>query len=406
MTTSNTAQAHHVSSRNSAGRPRRPGGPSETASATSRSLRIRPECSTTRRPRTATGSWHAVLQPHFPEPADVNAWHYLTQLNQVRAVETGISHWRSHWPHTAGTVLWQLNDLWPVISWAAIDGAGRLKPLYHALRDLYAARALTIQPTRDGLDLCVLNDSPSAWTGTASVYRAGDTGPVAAAQAIPVAVGPRAVARVALPESITSFGDPAGEVLVADLDGRRALWYAAEPRECGFAGHHPDITVRAVPPRTRDHRHGNDSVTGLSGPARPHPSGGYRRRRLPDPAAGRERDGPSVLPGVVGPVRPCRSLRPDLAGRGDGGRGRGALTAVVGRATDPVAASLRPHAVSKGISGSPVRAAESFKSTVPTCRSPKLDTDDLCPPGILGGIAATIARRVRSRYGRRTKPLE
>ena len=346
------------------------------------------------------------LVRHFPEPADVDAWHYLTQLNQVRAVETGVSHWRSHWPHTAGTVLWQLNDLWPVISWAAIDGAGRLKPLYHALHDLYAARALTIQPTSNGLDLCVLNDSPSAWTGTTSVYRAGDTGPVAAAQAISVAVGPRAVARVALPESITSFGDPAGEVLVAELDGRRALWYAAEPRECGFAGHHPDITVRRV-------RHGLEiTVTAttllrdfLVQPDRIHP------------AATADAGFLTLLPGESATVRvscresldpsdTCRSLRPDLAGRGDGGRGRGALTAVVGRATDPVAASLQAHAVSKGISGSPVRPAESFKSTVPTCRSPKQDTDDLCPPGILGGIAATIARRVRSRYGRPTKPLE
>ena len=186
------------------------------------------------------------LVPHLPEPADVNAWHYLTQLNQVRAVETGISHWRSHWPHTAGTVLWQLNDLWPVISWAAIDGAGRLKPLYHALRELYAERVLTIQPTSGGLDLCVLNDSSSAWTGIAAVYRAGDTGPVTAAQAIPVTVGPRAVARVALPESLTTFGDRANEVLVADLDSRRALWFGAEPRECAFAARPPDVTVRSV----------------------------------------------------------------------------------------------------------------------------------------------------------------
>ena len=63
------------------------------------------------------------LEPHFPAPASTEAWHYLTQLNQVRAVRTGIEHWRSYWPHTAGTIVWQLNDLWPVTSWAAIDGA-------------------------------------------------------------------------------------------------------------------------------------------------------------------------------------------------------------------------------------------------------------------------------------------
>ena len=73
------------------------------------------------------GKLERGLAPHFPAPTDVHAWHYLTQLNQVRAIETGVLHWRSHWPHTAGTILWQLNDLWPVTSWAAIDGAGRLQ---------------------------------------------------------------------------------------------------------------------------------------------------------------------------------------------------------------------------------------------------------------------------------------
>ena len=33
-----------------------------------------------------------------------------------------------------GTIVWQLNDCWPVTSWAAIDGDGRPKPLYYALR--------------------------------------------------------------------------------------------------------------------------------------------------------------------------------------------------------------------------------------------------------------------------------
>lgn len=89
------------------------------------------------------------LAHHFAPPADFDTWHYLTQLNQARAVATGVEHWRSHWPRCAGTILWQLNDCWPVTSWAAIDGDGREKPLYHELKRLYADRLLTLQ-TRDG----------------------------------------------------------------------------------------------------------------------------------------------------------------------------------------------------------------------------------------------------------------
>lgn len=85
------------------------------------------------------------LARHFPVPADFDTWHYLTQVNQARAIATGIEHWRSHWPACAGTVVWQLNDCWPVTSWAAIDGDGREKPLYHELKRLYADRLVTVR---------------------------------------------------------------------------------------------------------------------------------------------------------------------------------------------------------------------------------------------------------------------
>ena len=170
------------------------------------------------------------LAPHFPAPAGVHAWHYLTQLNQVLAIETGVTHWRSHWPHTAGTIVWQLNDLWPVTSWAAIDGAGRFKPLYHALRDLFAERVATIQPAADRLELCLLNDSPRRWSGNATVFRINDTGGVGEAVVIPVAVAPRSVSRIPIPPELVAAVDPARELIVADLEGLRAIWYAAEPR--------------------------------------------------------------------------------------------------------------------------------------------------------------------------------
>ncbi|GAA4965931.1 glycoside hydrolase family 2 protein [Actinoplanes utahensis] len=171
------------------------------------------------------------LEPHFPAPASTEAWHYLTQLNQVRAIRTGVEHWRSHWPHTAGTILWQLNDLWPVTSWAAIDGAGRYKPLYFALRDVHADRALTIQPRDGRLVVAVLNDHPEPWTGSLSVESRDSSGTLLHIGAEEVEVAPRSVTLVPI---------NGGDVLVATLDGRRALWFAAD--------HHlgdPDLTVTA-----------------------------------------------------------------------------------------------------------------------------------------------------------------
>ena len=78
--------------------------------------------------------------------ADMDDWHWLTSLNQARAVAYGIEHFRSLYPRNTGAIVWQLNDNWPVVSWAAVDYAGIRKPLWHALKRVYADRLLTFQP--------------------------------------------------------------------------------------------------------------------------------------------------------------------------------------------------------------------------------------------------------------------
>jgi beta-mannosidase len=162
------------------------------------------------------------LAPHFPPPADFDTWHYLTQVNQVRAVATGVEHWRSHWPRCAGTILWQLNDCWPVVSWSAIDGDGREKPLYHELKRLFADRLLTFQ-RRDGrLVLAAVNQSRQAWIGSIELRVVHIDGSMRG-HTIPLEAAPDSVGLIELP---TGIEDPTREFLVADGDGLRATYFA------------------------------------------------------------------------------------------------------------------------------------------------------------------------------------
>ncbi|WNI32688.1 glycosyl hydrolase 2 galactose-binding domain-containing protein [Streptomyces sp. ITFR-6] len=170
------------------------------------------------------------LLNHFDAPRDFDTWHYLTQVNQARAIATGVEHWRSHWPVCAGTILWQLNDCWPVTSWAAIDGDEREKPLYHELKRLYADRLLTLQ-RRDGrLVLAAVNQSGTAWTCRPTVRRMDADGAVRAEHHESVTLGPRAVALIPLPDDITEMVDSSREFIVADADQLRALHFATPDR--------------------------------------------------------------------------------------------------------------------------------------------------------------------------------
>lgn len=198
------------------------------------------------------GKLRRGLERHFPFPeGDFDRWHYLTQVNQARAVAAGIEHWRSHWPVCAGTVVWQLNDCWPVTSWAAIDGDGREKPLYHELRRLYADRLLTLR-VRDGdLVLAAVNQSGEPWEGAVSLRRMSVEGDELGATEVRLTAAARTVAEVRVPVELEPVG--AKEFLVADVEagaGRhtdrlRAVHFPVPDREIPYP--RPEFEVAVVP---------------------------------------------------------------------------------------------------------------------------------------------------------------
>ncbi|MFE5339584.1 glycoside hydrolase family 2 protein [Isoptericola sp. NPDC056578] len=173
-------------------------------------------------------------QGHLPDPATIEDWHWTTQLNQAHAVRFGIEHVRSLTPHNTGAIMWQLNDNWPVVSWAAVDHDEHRKPLWHALRAAYAPRLATFQPraseaaraaTWEGLEpapdtvaLVVVNDTGERLAGTWTVTREALDGSVLAKATVEVDAPARGAATVTVPAEVATFDDAAAEVLVATAD--------------------------------------------------------------------------------------------------------------------------------------------------------------------------------------------
>ncbi|MFG2220960.1 glycoside hydrolase family 2 protein [Streptomyces sp. NPDC048685] len=185
------------------------------------------------------------IEHHFGLPeGDFDRWHYLAQVVQARAVAAGIEHWRASWPVCAGTVVWQLNDCWPVSSWAAIDGDGRFKPLYHELRRLYADRLLSLVPTDDGPVLALDNQSGSAWRATVLLRRLDTEGSVLHEASLDLEAGPRSVTRLTVPSPLLPE-DSTGQFLVADADGLRAVHFSVLDKEFTYPAPQYDVRLDA-----------------------------------------------------------------------------------------------------------------------------------------------------------------
>ncbi|HET6534046.1 MAG TPA: glycoside hydrolase family 2 protein [Actinoplanes sp.] len=170
------------------------------------------------------------LAAHLPPPRDFDDWHYLTQLNQARALTLGIEHFRSLRPHCMGAIVWQLNDCWPVTSWSAVDGDGRRKPLWYALRRVFADHLMTLQPRRTGPALVAVNDSTEPWPFTATVTLRTLAGAVLDHITLATTVDPESVLTVPLDMAPRS----ASEFLLADSSAGRSWWFGAEDKDVAW----------------------------------------------------------------------------------------------------------------------------------------------------------------------------
>ncbi|MCG6956132.1 MAG: glycoside hydrolase family 2 protein [Gemmatimonadetes bacterium] len=97
-----------------------------------------------------------------PPSDSVDAFAYVSQLQQAEGVGLALEAHRRSWPHTAGSLYWQLDDSWPVVSWSGRDYFGRWKALHYKARAVFAP-------------VTILADT---WADTVHVWAMADTGRV------------------------------------------------------------------------------------------------------------------------------------------------------------------------------------------------------------------------------------
>ncbi|KAK7470699.1 hypothetical protein VKT23_002121 [Stygiomarasmius scandens] len=78
------------------------------------------------------------LVENFKHAFDMDSYVYYTQVMQAETLASAFRLWRRNWKgkgreYTAGALVWQINDCWPVTSWAIVDYFLRPKPAYFAI---------------------------------------------------------------------------------------------------------------------------------------------------------------------------------------------------------------------------------------------------------------------------------
>ena len=131
---------------------------------------------------SANGKIMNYMEQTFLYPNDLDTLIYASQLLQGEAIRYGVEHFRRNRGRCMGAVYWQLNDCWPVASWASIDYYGRWKALHYYAKRFFAPLMVSCEeegllsqtmntnaepfPVKKSIRLNVANESMQARTVT------------------------------------------------------------------------------------------------------------------------------------------------------------------------------------------------------------------------------------------------
>ena len=106
-----------------------------------------------------------------PIPADLPGYVYASQLVQAEALASAYRGWRRRWGAdgrraVSGALVWQLNDCWPVTSWAIVDSSGQPKPAYYAVKRALKPISVGVTVTGKGAEVWAVNGTTETQTMT------------------------------------------------------------------------------------------------------------------------------------------------------------------------------------------------------------------------------------------------
>ncbi|WP_105613989.1 beta-mannosidase [Vallitalea okinawensis] len=126
----------------------------------------------------ANGRILGYLAQTFKYPKNFDSLLYTSQLLQAEAIKYGVEHWRRNRNRCMGAIYWQLNDCWPVASWASIDYYGRWKALHYFAKRFFAPIMLSVEDTDSIVRFAVANETLDTFKGQIKWYLRKNNGEV------------------------------------------------------------------------------------------------------------------------------------------------------------------------------------------------------------------------------------
>ncbi|WHY71720.1 beta-mannosidase [Fictibacillus enclensis] len=107
------------------------------------------------------------MEKYLPVAKDFPSFLYMSHVLQAEGIKSAIEAHRRKKPYCMGTLYWQMNDCWPVASWASMDYYGRWKALHYYAKKSFQDVMVSIDGTNsEKVDVHVISDQLDPVEGT------------------------------------------------------------------------------------------------------------------------------------------------------------------------------------------------------------------------------------------------
>lgn len=103
---------------------------------------------------------------YMKDPKDFVSFLYMSQVLQAEGMKMAIEAHRRNKDYCMGTLYWQMNDCWPVVSWSSMDYYGRWKVVQYYAKKSFQDVMLSIDLNEGAIEFHVVSDTLQAIKGT------------------------------------------------------------------------------------------------------------------------------------------------------------------------------------------------------------------------------------------------
>jgi beta-mannosidase len=188
---------------------------------------------------------------YYKKPKDYKAYLYVSQVLQASGMGYGIEIHRRSRPHCMGTLYWQLNDCYPVASWASVDYYDQWKAMHYRVKQVYADILISTVQEDSLVKVYIVSDKISSTPGKLRINLLDFSGKQIAVKELTVKVEPnssKVYFKVSKRELLKNKDEKACliETEFSDKTGTLAesIFYFVHPKDLELKN--PEISVKSA----------------------------------------------------------------------------------------------------------------------------------------------------------------